>query len=857
GLAGGGGGPGGATGERGPAVKAVIMAGGEGVRLRPLTSTRPKPMLPVGNRPILEHVIRLLAAHGFRDIVVTVAYRADAVRTYFGDGGELDVRLSYVTEETPLGTAGSVRNARDFLDEPFLVISGDVLTDFDLGRLADLHRQRGAEATVALQARDDPLDFGMVITAPDGAVQRFVEKPSWGQVLSDSVNTGIYVIDPSVFDAIPAGRAVDFAGEVFPGLVAAGRRVYGCVLDGYWEDIGTLEAYVRVHRDLLAGRVGLERAGLPPAGGVHLGEGAELDPTVLLEGPVVVGADCRVEAAARIGADCWIGANVRVGSDASIERCVLHDNVYVGPGAHLRGAVVGRGSRIRRGATLEEGVVLGDDCLIGEQAVIDAKVAVYPAKTIEAGAVVTSSVVWESRRPRSLFAQAGVTGLANVDVTPEVATALAMAYAATVPRGSRLVVSRDTSRTGRVLKRAVIAGVNAGGVDVVDLEVATVPLTRFAVAARGAEGGITVRLAPDDPEAVVLRFFDEAGADIGASIRKRVERTYERRDARRALAGELGDTEPAGPIADDYTAAVVAIGGAAAGRRRPKVVVDYSYGAAGFVMPSVLAKLGADVLAVNPYASTGQAIAFDRAVHLAEVSRLVLASGADLGAVIDADGERITLVDDLGRPLRDDEAVVVLLSLVLDRGGEEAPAVVLPASARTAAAGVCRQRGAQLILTGLGRADLLDAARRPDVVFAAAGDGGYVFPRFLPAVDAVATLASTISLLAATDAHLSELAASVAPSAVAHLEVAVPWERTGQVMRLLLADLPPSDLLATEGMKVAHDDGWALVAPDPDRPSVHVLAEAASEPAAARRAESYAARVRAALAGTAAPTANH
>jgi mannose-1-phosphate guanylyltransferase/phosphomannomutase len=844
-------------------VKAVIMAGGEGTRLRPLTSSRPKPMLPIGNRPIMEHVIGLLARHGFDDIVVTVAYRAEAVRTYFADGSEFGVRLSYVTEETPLGTAGSVRNAMEALDEAFLVISGDVLTDIDVGALADFHRDRKAEATVALKVRQDPVDFGLVITAPDGAVQRFLEKPSRGQVFSDTVNTGIYVLEPTVFDAIAPDRAVDFAGEVFPRLVEEGRAVYGCALDGYWEDIGTIESYIRVHHDLMGGDIRLDLSGFPLAGGVRLGEGAELDPTVHLTGPVVVGADCRVEAGARIGADTILGSNVRVGRDASIERCVVHDNVYLGPGVHLRGAVVGRGSRIRRGATLEEGVVLGDDCVVGEHAVIEAGVSVYPSKTVEAGAVVTSSVVWESRRPRSLFSSVGVTGLANVDVTPEVATALAMAYATTVARGSSLVVSRDASRTGRMLKRAVIAGVTAAGVDVVDLGVATVPVTRFAVAARGSEGAITVRLAPDDAQSVGLRFFDRAGGDIDATSRKRIERIFERRDARRAVAGELGDTTPAGPIAEDYTAAVVAIGSCGLppgveSRRatRAKVVVDYSYGAAGFVMPHVLAKLGVDVLAVNPYPSTGQAIGFDRAEHTAEVARLVVASGADLGAVIDADGERITLIDDTGRILSDDEALIVLLGLVLAvpaRDREPAsgkPVVILPVSTRATAARVCDAGGARLVSTGWARAELLAAARQPDVVFAAAGDGGYVFPRFLPAVDAVATLVSTLTLLAVTGSRLSELVAEIEATGLAHLEVDVPWERTGQVMRTLLGELPPAALVASEGMKVAHSDGWALVAPDPDRPRLHVLAEAASDADAAKRAERYAARVRAALASS-------
>ena len=225
-------------------MKAVIMAGGEGTRLRPLTSNQPKPMLPLANRPIMEHVVRLLRAHGFDDIVVTVAFVPQAIRTYFGDGSEFGVRMAYASEETPLGTAGSVRNARDELDERFVAISGDVLTDIDLSALVAFHEKNEALVTIGLKAMDNPLDFGIVITREDGSVERFLEKPTWGQVFSDTINTGVYVLEPEIFDYIAEDRPVDFSEEVFPTLLEAGRPLFGYVADGYWEDVGTLDAYV-------------------------------------------------------------------------------------------------------------------------------------------------------------------------------------------------------------------------------------------------------------------------------------------------------------------------------------------------------------------------------------------------------------------------------------------------------------------------------------------------------------------------------------------------------------------------------------------------------------------------------------
>src|SRR5947208_8771944 len=203
---------------------------------------------------MMEHIVRLLKEHGFTDIVVTVAFLPQAIRTYFGDGSEFGVRMVYATEETPLGTAGSIRNAMDELDDTFLVISGDVLTDVDLSEVVRFHEENESMATIALKAVENPLDFGIVITRDDGSVERFLEKPTWGQVFSDTVNAGIFVLEPTVFDYIEAGVPMDFSSEVFPALLDEGRSIFGCVTDGYWEDVGTLDAYLRARQDVLDGR---------------------------------------------------------------------------------------------------------------------------------------------------------------------------------------------------------------------------------------------------------------------------------------------------------------------------------------------------------------------------------------------------------------------------------------------------------------------------------------------------------------------------------------------------------------------------------------------------------------------------
>lgn len=824
-------------------MKAVIMAGGEGTRLRPLTSNAPKPMLPLVNAPMMEHIVGLLKQHGFDEIVVTVAFMANHIRTYFGDGSDFGVRMVYATEETPLGTAGSVRNAMAELDERFLVISGDVLTDLDLSAIVAQHEATGALATIGLVRVENPLEFGIVITREDGAIERFLEKPSWGQVFSDTINSGIFVLEPEIFDHIAPDRAVDFSSEVFPKLLEEGKPIYGAVGEGYWEDVGTLEAYLRAHKDILDGRVQLEIPGFEIGDGVHVGEGAEIHPDARVEGPAVIGENCRIEAGVRLGPYSVLGTNVRVRANTDLERVVVHDNSYLGEGVRLRGTIIGRSCDLRNGVRGEEGVVLGDECFIGEQAVLGTGVKIYPFKTVETGAVINSSIVWESRGSRSLFGRVGVSGLANVDVTPELATRVAMAYGTSLKKDSTVIISRDSSRSARMLKRAMMAGLNAAGVNVHDLEVSSVPVTRFATSRPEIAGGITVRLMAGDPQSCVIRFFDAKGKDLSEDAQRKIERLFLREDFRRVFPAEIGDIDYPPRAMEQYTAALEATVDVepihAAGF---KVVVDYSYGSAAFAMPNVLAKLGADVLGVNPYASTLGALEFDRDRHAAEVSALVRASGAHLGAVIDPDAEHLTLIDDSGHVLSGEEALLAFLSLV--SGHLLGDTIALPITVTQHAEAIAGAHGVRVRRTKVSTSALMDAASEPGVGFSGNVDGGFILPGFLQAYDAAANLVKLLELLARSGERLSTVVNRLPRPHIAHETVVTPWEQKGMVMRSLVEMSKDREVQLIDGVKVRHEGGWALALPDPEEPITHVWAEAETDADARALAKEYARRIR-------------
>src|SRR5919106_1769508 len=304
------------------------LAWGEGSRLRPLTSNMPKPMLPVANRPLMEHILMLLREHGITDVVATVQFLPSMIRNYFGDGSDLDVSLAYATEDMPMGTAGSVLGARDLLDGSFLVVSGDALTDLDVREVIASHREKEAAATIVLKRVPDPLEFGIVMTKEDGRIERFLEKPSWGQVFSDAINTGIYVLESEVLDLMPVDEPYDFSSQLFPMMLDKGLPLYGVTTSAYWTDVGNTDAFMQANQDVLAGKVNVEPDGFELAPNVWVGEDVEIDPSAQLEGPVLVGDNTRIGPGATVKAGAILGDNVIV-EDATVVRSVMMD------GAHL------------------------------------------------------------------------------------------------------------------------------------------------------------------------------------------------------------------------------------------------------------------------------------------------------------------------------------------------------------------------------------------------------------------------------------------------------------------------------------------------------------------------------------------
>jgi mannose-1-phosphate guanylyltransferase/phosphomannomutase len=494
----------------------------------------------------------MLREHGMNEVIVTVAFLPQAIRSYFGEGETLGMQIGYSVEESPLGTAGSVRLTAKQLDETFLVISGDALCDVDLSALVAFHKEKGAAVTIGLKSVDNPLEFGIVVTDEEGRIERFLEKPSWGQVFSDTINTGIYVMEPEVLKHVPDDRPYDFSKELFPYLLEMGRPLYGYVMEGYWQDIGNLDQFRQANFDALEEKVRLNIPGIRIRGNVWLGEGVEIGDLEQIEGPAYIGNYCRISPGATVGSHSVLSNSVTLRERTRVTRSVIDASTHIGRSALIEGAILGRSCDIRAHVRIHEGVAIGDEVTIGAETVVMPGVRIYPYKDVESGSLIHESVIWESRASTRLFGRDGVAGLVNVDLTPEVAVRIAAALGTALKRGARVAASRESALACRMIKRAMITGFTSSGLDVADLRVLPAAVARHLLKSEGYEAGFHVGTSQLDPEVVQIKFFEQPGIQLSTSMQKEIEKNFTRGELRRASFGDIGSISYPARVRESY-----------------------------------------------------------------------------------------------------------------------------------------------------------------------------------------------------------------------------------------------------------------------------------------------------------------
>jgi len=808
-------------------MRAVLMAGGSGTRLRPLTCDLPKPMVPILNRPIAEHIINLLKRHQITEVIATLHYLPDVLRDYFQDGSDFGIQMTYAVEEDqPLGTAGCVKNIAELLDETFLVISGDSITDFDLTAAIAFHKQNKSKATLILTRVPNPIEFGVVITDTEGRINRFLEKPSSSEIFSDTVNTGTYILEPEVLEYLPANTECDFSKDLFPLLLAKDEPMYGYIAQGYWCDVGHLDAYREAQYDALDRKVQLDCAYKEVSHELWVGQNTYIDQTAVIEAPVVIGDNCRIGARVQIEAGTVIGDNVTIGADANLKRPIVWNGAIIGDEAHLSACVISRGTRVDRRAQVLEAAVVGSLSTVGEEAQISPGVRVWPSKKIESGAILNINLIWGNTAQRNLFGQRGVQGLANIDITPEFAVKLGAAYGSTLKPASKVTVSRDQRNVSRMVTRSLIAGLMSVSVDIQNLDATAIPIARTVIPTMSVAGGIHVRVHPDRPDYILIEFMDAKGINISKALEKKIEGAYFKEDMRRALIHEIGDVSYPSQVIERYcTAFEKLLHVATLSNSRAKVVIDYVYAVSGAVLPQMLDKFGADAVVLNASVNKTAMSITDREGLLTQLGHVVEALKANFGVQVSANGEQLILVDESGFPIRGEMLTALMVDMILTANPRGT--VVVPVHASSAIEQVARRHDGKVIRTKANPTALMEACQtNQNVVLGGSGETGFIFPQLHPGFDSMFCIAKIIEMLT-----IQERSLATARSELPHVihkthTVRCPWTAKGALMRYLVETHPAQNLELIDGVKVCqpYDDSWLLVLPDASEPLVHLYA---------------------------------
>ncbi len=821
-------------------VKAVVMAGGEGTRLRPLTVNRPKPMVPLVNKPMIEHVIDLLVKYGIRDIGITLYYLPETIMTYFGDGSERGVRIYYSIEDKPLGTAGGVKHLVDHYewDDTLLIISGDVFTNIDLDKLLRYHREKDSVFTMAIRRVDDPTKYGIALLDDNNRVLRFHEKPSWSEVFSDLANMGIYVLEPEVLDIIESGREYDFAKHLIPKLLKTGKPVYGWRADQYyWSDIGSIDQYKETHWDILSGRVD------PPKVLISnrydrriISEDAVISPKAVIIPPVIIGSETRVEDEAVIGPYTVIGDNVIIERKARLEKTIIWNQAYIGYNTRILDAIIGEKTHINEHVVIHEGAVIGDEVVIGRGSQVKQGVKIWPSKIIDPYTVVSLNIKWGIRWYKTLIEPWGITGLVNIEITPELATRIGAAIGSVIAKNKIIAIARDNYATSRVIKHSLLAGIMSTGIRIIDLRTSPLPVLTNYIKRKKLGGGVVVTSLVYDPFRVRIKIFSDDGKFINSKYAKKIENVFFKEAYRKVLGDQLGDLYLSSDHVEEYIYAIENHIDTSMIQRNP-VLVDCSYGSVGAVWPRLSQYMGLTTYQVNCSEYTPIIPPREPVIHssIDTASKIIPLMNLRVGFIFDSDGDKVIMITETGRAVSSDKLVALIARILLERskGGK----IIIPHNASQVVVKTIEKYGGEIIYAGQGLMGISEKINE-DVLMAADERGGIIYPWIHYGADAIYTALLVTEYLAENKVKLSDLLDELPQTTIIKERIIVPYDLRGRFMRMIYEELREKEIDTLDGIKIIEDElGFGYIRPLPSEPIIEITAESESKERAEKLAK--------------------
>lgn len=803
--------------------EAVILAGGFGTRLRPLTVHIPKPMVPILNRPVMERILFRLRDAGITSVTVLLYHMPDAIQQWFGDGAAFGVQIRYVEAFEDFGTAGSVRNAMADCKEPFLVIAGDVVTDLSLEQAMQFHREKSADVSLVLTKVQNPLQYGLVVTNEEGEIQRFLEKPGWGEVFTDTVNTGIYILNPSVLALLSADTEADFSKDLFPLAMKKGMRMYGVELEGYWKDIGNLHEYRDAHRDALQNKVQLW--GEENSVSVH--ETAFVHPNAQLIGSVHVGSYSRIEAHAVLE-NCSVGQRCTIETGATLRETVLWNDVVIGEHSDVQTSVLCNGVRVGSDASIAENNFIADNCSIGERASLLSNLKLWPNRFVSPRSTLTKSLVHEEKWMRELFSGARIAGGTNSEMNPEFAAKIGASLGNVLGAGTTVVCSRDASDAARMIKRSLISGLMSVGVSAEDLQTTPMPMTRRFMQTSNYQAGIHVRLDPHFEGNLDITFVGEDGKDLDDGLCRKIERQFFGEDVRRVHPNRLGSIGYPERRLETYVAQFTeSLNTQAIIAAKPNVVIDYSYGLASSVFPRVLSQLQCNTVALNGYVdpehSTRVGAELERAQEKA--SAVISSLHYDVGFIIDSAGERIAVEDHNGRWLSSQRLLSLATFMYLSCTDHPHCSIAVPVNASLEVDIIADMFGASIHRIKSSHSAMMEAASSGKYALIGGTRGGFVFPDYFFAVDGMFTIGKLLEYFSVLGRPLAEIESTVPRSNQQHHMLDCPWEKKGALMRRAVQFAEHKRVELVDGVHIRADEYSLLFLPDKERPLFHVYVD--------------------------------
>ncbi len=811
-------------------MKAVIMAGGEGTRLRPLTCNRPKPMVTVANKPVMEHILDLLVKHNLKDVAVTLQYMPYSIKDYFDDGKNFGVNMRYYIEQTPLGTAGSVKNAEGFLNDTFVVISGDALTDIDLTRAIDFHRQKNSMATLVLKKVDVPLEYGVVVTDKEDRITRFLEKPSWGEVFSDTVNTGIYILSPEIFKYYKKDEVFDFSKDLFPILLKERKPMYGFITEDYWCDIGDLKAYNQAHIDILEGKVHINIPGRQIKDKVWVDEGTTIEDGANIKAPCIIGKNCRIRKGAVIEDYSVVGDSNVIAGRAGIKRSILWKNCTIDQNVQLRGTVLCDKIHMKDSASSFENSVIGDDTVIKDNATIKPDIKIWPAKVIEKATEVNSNLIWGSKFTRSIFGNRGIAGEINVDITPEYASKLGAAYGAVLKGKARVAVSCDDSTAAQMLKISFMAGLLSSGVEVYDFGKMLLPATRSAVRFYNTDGGIHISTCCSNIGKLYVDFLDKKGSNIDRGTERKIETAFIREDFSRCEGDCIKPVKVIPDYEKFYTRNI--INNVRSKNLDFKVLINAPSALIANTAKELMQELGCKVEFAEDSTEQGL-ISSERSVK--NFAHQVKTGNYNLGVAIEDNAEKMMLVDEKGRIVTED-MFIVLVSIILFKA-VEGGTVVVPLSASNVVEKIAALNQGKVVRSKTSHQEIMNSILGTDVK-------EVMLDQFTLHFDAMAGLIRMLDFMAENRYSLSDLINLIPDFYMSRREVECPWDAKGKVIRQLIQENDSDNIETVEGVKIVNENGWVLVLPDGEQPVCKVISEGYSAEFAEELSTMYVNKIR-------------